>query len=279
MSYSFDSLLHIHFSEHPRGQKREFPDLQDQKGCLQDQSLQLRDQDEPCRTLVAECLLRQTLLHSELPLLTELCQDIQLHQDIDCMPNKTCLRSPSCHNRNMTCSTLIHYSFAYFIHCMRVNFYEMLNAQYNSWPTTAIVVCHLVMQSSECHGSWGGGASLRPPPSTKFAAHAKQPRFQPRRFMTFFFEVLRIYILTPSLRKSDFTLRSHMTFCDQMSTRKVRFFPFCVQNKWQSEFFILACKSVILSSFCFVYHSFSLILIQMKISNSRNHKKNKIHKN
>ena len=32
----------------------------------------------------------------------------------------------------------------------------------------------------------------------------------------------------------------------------VRTFSFCVQNKlWQSEFFILACKSVILSSFCF----------------------------
>ena len=62
-----------------------------------------------------------------------------------------------------------------------------------------------------------------------------------------------------------------MTFCDQRSTRKVRFFPFCVQNKWQSEFLILACKSVILSSFCIVYE-FNLILIQMKISNSRNHK-------
>ena len=43
-------------------------------------------------------------------------------------------------------------------------------------------------------------------------------------------------ILTPSLRKLDLPLRSHVTFCDQWSTRKVRFFSFCVQNKWQSEF-------------------------------------------
>ena len=80
-------------------------------------------------------------------------------------------------------------------------------------------------------------------------------------------------ILTPSLRKSALPrlpLQSQMTFCNQRSTRKVRFFfSFCVQNKlWQSEFLILACKSVILAFFCFV---FSFILIQMKISNNRNH--------
>ena len=79
-------------------------------------------------------------------------------------------------------------------------------------------------------------------------------------------------ILTPSLRKSDIPLRSHMTFYDQRSTRKVTIFSFCVQNKWQSAFFILACKSVIFSSFCFVYHSFSLLLIQLKIPNNKNHK-------
>ena len=42
-------------------------------------------------------------------------------------------------------------------------------------------------------------------------------------------------ILTPSLRKSDLPLWSHMTFCDQRSTWKVRFFPIlCTKQmaKW-----------------------------------------------
>ena len=38
-----------------------------------------------------------------------------------------------------------------------------------------------------------GGGGAQKPPSTNFAVHAKPPRFQPRRFMTFFFEVLRIF--------------------------------------------------------------------------------------
>ena len=58
-------------------------------------------------------------------------------------------------------------------------------------------------------------------------------------------------ILTPSLWKSDLPLWSHVTLCDQRSTWKVIIFSFCVQ-KWQSESFILACKS--------------------NISNIRNHK-------
>ena len=62
-------------------------------------------------------------------------------------------------------------------------------------------------------------------------------------------------ILTPSLQKLDRPLRSHVTFCDQRSIQKVRIFSFRVQNKWQSEFFILACKSVVLSTFCFVNSS------------------------
>ena len=48
---------------------------------------------------------------------------------------------------------------------------------------------------------WGGGGGFNPNctggprrhPLTNFAAHAKSPRFQPRCFMTFFFEVLRIF--------------------------------------------------------------------------------------
>ena len=42
-------------------------------------------------------------------------------------------------------------------------------------------------------------------------------------------------IFTPSFRKSDIPLRSHMTFCDQRSTQKV--ICLCIQNKRQSEFF------------------------------------------
>ena len=80
-------------------------------------------------------------------------------------------------------------------------------------------------------------------------------------------------ILTPSFQKSDIPLRSHMTFCHQRSTRKVRFLSFCVQNNWQSEFFILACRAVIFPLFPLYIIYSNLILIQMNwVSNSGNHK-------
>ena len=86
-----------------------------------------------------------------------------------------------------------------------------------------------------------------PPPLDKFCRARKTATLSAAPLHDFFLWSLT-HILTPSLRKSDLPLWS------------------------QNEFLILAYKSVILSSFCFVYHEINLILIQMKISNSRNHK-------
>ena len=67
----------------------------------------------------------------------------------------------------------------------------------------------------------GGGGPRRPPPEIFCRAHlTAAPRAT--RFHDFFLWSLA-HILTPSLRKSDHPLWSHMTFCDQRSTRKVRF--------------------------------------------------------
>ena len=64
--------------------------------------------------------------------------------------------------------------------------------------------------------------------------------FQPHLFMHFSIEVLQI-ILTPSLWKSDILLRSHMTFCDQGSTRKERFFSsiLCTKQMTKMIFYYL----------------------------------------
>ena len=129
------------------------------------------------------------------------------------------------------------------------------------------------------------GGGLRGPPLDKCCRACKTAARGAAPLHDFFLWSLTD-ILTPSLRKSDFPFWSYVTFYDQRSTRKLIFFSFCVQNEWQSAFFILACKSLIFSSFCFIFHPFSLILIKLKIPNDKNHKtikyikikNNKIHK-
>ena len=74
------------------------------------------------------------------------------------------------------------------------------------------------------------------PPTTNFAAQAKPPRFQPRRFMTVFFEVLRIFWHQVCENR---TSRYVVTwpFVTRCQPEKWDLFSYCVQSKWQSEFF------------------------------------------
>ena len=93
------------------------------------------------------------------------------------------------------------------------------------------------MINPNCAG--GGLHPPPPPPPTNFAAHANNRHaFSAASWL---FPWSLTYILTQCLWKSDILLRSHMTFCDHRSTWKVGFFfPFCVQNIWQSKVSILA---------------------------------------
>ena len=96
--------------------------------------------------------------------------------------------------------------------------------------------------------------------------HAKPPCFQPRRFMTFFFEVLLIFWHQVCENQTS-CYGVTWPFGTRDQPEKWDWFSFCVQNKWQSEFFyILACKSVIFPYVCFEYHLFNLILSTNYIS-------------
>ena len=102
-------------------------------------------------------------------------------------------------------------------------------------------------------GWGGGGGGPQRPPLDKFSCRRKTAAFSTAPLHDFFLWSLAD-ILTPSLRKSDLPLRSHVTFCDQRSTQKVRIFLILCTKQMAQWKFILACKSVILSCFCFVYH-------------------------
>ena len=89
-----------------------------------------------------------------------------------------------------------------------------------------------------------GGASEAPPRQMLL-----------RRFMTFFFEVLRIFWHEICENQTSRYVVTWL-FVTRCQPEKWDFvhFVYKVQNKWQSEFFIFSCKSVIVSSFGFVYH-------------------------
>ena len=73
---------------------------------------------------------------------------------------------------------------------------------------------------------------------------------------------------------------SHDLLWPVVNPKSEIFFQFCVQNKWQSDFFfILACKSVIFPLLALNIIYSNLLLIQLKISNGKNHKTIKYIKN
>ena len=141
------------------------------------------------------------------------------------------------------------------------------------WPAPVWVYSHSFHVSHICNltlTALGGGGGLGGPPD-KFCRARKTAALSTAPLHDFFLLSLAD-ILTPSLRKSDLSLRSHVIFCDQRSTQKVRIFSFCVQNKWQSEIFILAGKSVILSSFALYIINSAWYWSKWRSQTAENHK-------
>ena len=120
------------------------------------------------------------------------------------------------------------------------------------WSTNFSGLSHIGKDQEPCFTSktyiltltaLGGGGGLKGPSSTYIVAHAKPPRSQPRRFMTFCLWSLT-NMLTPSLRKLDFALRhSQWPFVTRCQPEKWDFCHFVYKTYGKVNFSILACKS------------------------------------
>ena len=130
----------------------------------------------------------------------------------------------------------------------------------------------------------GGGVNLTPP-CTKSATASRPLLIATRLFMTFFFQVLRIFCL-PSLRKSDHRSRGHATFCTRTSAQnlpKIRILHMFVYKTHGILLILLKCsKTVVLHSHLF-WHICTISYIfkcnqDQPHCKKKNHKNNEIHK-